>query len=289
MASENQEPLFFRTAADFRRWLLKNHDKKDSVWLGFYKPVAGVSGLKSKEAVDQALCFGWIFGIIKSVDPLSYKMQFHRRKKNSAWSAGTLKRARELEKAGLLHASGKRALAERDRSSPSEKEPRFTPSQSKAFKANKKAWEFFENQTPSYRKYMQMWVNGAKREETREKRLRMLIEDSASGSKLRRIVEATEKIKKRHPPGATPIEEARNIGPVTGVELRSVGIDTVEKLKSLGWERAFEQLIQMYPHRLNLNMAVGLIAAIEDKDWRKIDPEEKAEARALIRARRREF
>src|SRR5690606_33138575 len=112
----------------------------------------------------------------------------------------------------------------------------------------------FTSQTQSYQKYTTMWVMSAKRRETQLRRLEELIRDSGNESKLTRILEASEKAKPTYEPGKTPIEAAKNLGLVSGAELRSVGIDTLEKLKDLGWEEAFSKLIELYPQRINLNM-----------------------------------
>lgn len=276
-------PKFFKSAKEFRKWLEKNHDREKEIWVGFYKKHAGPT-LLSKDAVDQAICFGWAYGVLRGIDHLSYVIRFTPRRPKSAFSVTTLKRARELEKLGLMHEAGKKAVANRKKDLSEKRDVEFSPAILKRFKANKKAWAFFEKQTPSYRRYMILWVMQAKREETREKRVEMLIADSARESKLARVVEASEKIKKRFAPGQTPIEEARNLGPVSGGELRSLGIETVEQLKAMGWEKAFHRLCELYPHRANMNMLKSLIGAVDDVDWRKLDSEQKAEAKAVLSA-----
>lgn len=283
------EPHFFKSASEFRRWLEKNHNKATDIWVGLYKKGANDFGMSQSEAIDQALCFGWIFGIIKGLDHLTYQIRFVRRKPNSAWSLPTIKRAKQLKKIGLMHSSGIKALESRDRKKSEEKPPEFSGQQIKLFKANKKAWEFFNTQTKSYKRYTTWWVISAKRPETQLKRLQMLIEDSASGSKLRRIVEALNKIKKTYEPGKTPIEEAKNIGPVCGQELRSVGVETVEQLQALGWEEAAYKLCETYPNRINLNMMTGLIGAVENQHWRDIGPSAKASAKNFLRILKRQL
>ena len=116
-------------------------------------------------------------------------------------------------------------------------------------------------------------------------RLNELIQDSESQTKLKRILASLEKIRKnemaRYPAGQTPIEKGKNIGLTTGAELRSLGIDTLEKLKSRGWESVFEILVQNYPHRCNRNMLFALVGAVEDQSIRKLDPDLKGQARSF--------
>lgn len=224
---------------------------------------------------------------MKGIDEYSYQIRLVPRKKNSVWSLSAVKYAQQLIKTGEMKKAGKMAFESRNKKRSQTKEPEYTQKQLKLFKSNTKAWEFYTRQTVSYQKYMRWWVASAVREETQMKRLQMLIEDSANGTKLRKILEAEAKYqKKKFPnaePGKTPIEAAKNIGPVTGAELRNVGFDTLEKLKETGWEEAFEKVCEVYPHRINLNMLVGLIATIEDVDWRKLDPNLKAQARSYLR------
>ncbi len=210
-------------------------------------------------------------------------MDFLPRKAKGGWSHLNIKRFQELKKKGLAHRSGLSAFEQRDKAKSIHENPSFSGQQLRKFKDNNKAWAFFCAQTPSYQRYMISWVISAKKVETQEKRLKMLIEDSGAESKLKRVVDALAKIqKKNHKPGHTPIEEARNIGPVCGSELRSLEIDTVEKFKSLGWERTFQRMVEHYPHRFNLNLAMALAAAFEDQDIRKLDPDLKAEAKAIF-------
>jgi uncharacterized protein YdeI (YjbR/CyaY-like superfamily) len=287
-----ENPRFFNSAKLFREWLQKNYKKPQEIWLGFYKKGYDKTALTYIEALDIAMCFGWTGNVIKGMDQFSYKVKFLPRRPKSIWSHDNIKKFHELNKKGLVKKAGLEAFEKRDKGKSQEKVPELTSKLIKRFKANKKAWEFFSHQTKSYQKYMAWWVISAKQESTQLKRLDMLIEDSANGSKLRRVVEAVNKIEARkqdHPPGETPIEHARNIGPVCGSELRSIGISTVEKLQSVGWEDVFCQICEKYPNRLNLNMAVGLAAAVENQDWKKISPNLKARAKLLLLQLKRDF
>jgi uncharacterized protein YdeI (YjbR/CyaY-like superfamily) len=181
--------LFVKTPAQLRMWLTKNHDKKKELWVGFYKKSVNRPGITYSEAVDQALCFGWIDGIRKSIDDISYMNRFSPRKPNSTWSAVNITRAEELTELGLMDPSGLKAFRERNprmsqRYSYETKPPELAPDFEKRFRRNKKAWSFFETQPPGYRRTALFWVISAKREETRRRRLDTLIEDSENGRRL---------------------------------------------------------------------------------------------------------
>jgi uncharacterized protein YdeI (YjbR/CyaY-like superfamily) len=274
--------LTFTSEKELRQWYLKKSNELDSFWLQLSKKATGLQPLSSQEAMDVALCFGWSGITIRRIDPFSYKIQFRRRRPKSKWSQLNIKRFKQLKKMGKIHPSGLLAFAKRDLKGSEPKRSNFSSQQLKAFKKNKKAWSFFTQQSPSYQKYMTQWVSGAKREETRNARLRELIHDSTNGTKLLRIVKAQEKTKPKYEPGKTPIEAGMNLGYVTGAELRDVGIDTVEKLQRKGWEETAYRLIELYPHRLNLNMLCSLIGAIEKQNRTNIDPQLKQQAKKFI-------
>ncbi len=176
---------FFKTPADFRGWLEKHHDTSAELWVGFYKKQSGHKSITWPESVDQALCFGWIDGIRKSIDEVSYKIRFTPRRAGSIWSAVNTKRAGELIDLGLMNAAGSKAFEARKeyRSGIYAYEQRsatLEPPYEKLLKKNKQAWAFFYAQPAWYRKQVSWWVVCAKREETRLKRLNRLIEDSAN-------------------------------------------------------------------------------------------------------------
>lgn len=278
------KPRFFKTEKELRHWFTKNHDRAQEIWVGLYKGKSNDGRLTQRQAIDQSLCFGWGSGVIKGLDILTYTIKFVPRRSRSGWSYLNKKRFLELQKQGLVHRAGSAAFARRDDTKSFQENPRLPTRYLKIFRADRLAWSFFSAQTESYQRYTTWWVISAKQEKTRDKRFQMLLEDSRNQHKLTRILKAIAQVsrKKEYPVGQTPIEAGRNIGPVTGGELRSIGVETVEKFKRLGWERTFRLMVQHYPHRLNLNMAVGLLALQEDQDWRKLDPDLKAEARALI-------
>ena len=182
--------VYFKSGAEFRKWLVKNHESAKELFVAFYKKDSGKKGITYKEAVDQALCFGWIDGVINKVDDLSYSHRFSPRKSSSIWSVINTKRAEELIDIGQMHPAGLKAFNERDKkktklysfeNKPQELEPSFL----KLFKANTQAWNFFQLQPPGYKKVSIHWVTSAKREETKLKRLNTLIEDSANHKRLK--------------------------------------------------------------------------------------------------------
>ena len=183
------KPQFFETPAAFRAWLEKHHDSATELLVGFYKIGSGRPSITWPESVDQALSFGWIDGIRKRIDEESYTIRFTPRKRGSIWSAVNIRRATDLIKTGAMTAAGLRAFEQRsDRKSAIyayENAPRnLSPAEEKQFRRNRKAWSFFNDQAPSYRRLAIYWITSAKKEETRARRLALLIEDSANERRL---------------------------------------------------------------------------------------------------------
>ena len=180
---------FFTTQEDFRKWLKKNHKKEKELLVGFYRANSGIPSMTWPESVDQALCFGWIDGVRKSVDKDSYSIRFTPRKTTSIWSAINIKKVEELTKAGLMRPEGLKAFSFR-----TEKKSRvysheneaidLAPAYEKQFKKNKLAWDFFKVQAPSYRKVMIHWIMKAKQEETRLSRLEKTIKISEQQKRM---------------------------------------------------------------------------------------------------------
>ena len=187
------EPSYFRSADEFRSWLAKNHAKSTELVVGFYKKDSGKPSITYPEALDQALCFGWIDGVRRSVDGLSYSVRFTPRKKDSYWSKVNTKRAMELTKLGLMQPAGLKAFAARDRAATRrysfERENAKLPlAYAKQFQATPDAWAFFQSQAPYYQRMASWWIISAKQEETRLRRLQTLIDDCR---KHRRIGQLT--------------------------------------------------------------------------------------------------
>ncbi|MGH2453596.1 MAG: YdeI/OmpD-associated family protein [bacterium] len=185
--SMKPKPLFFATPAAMRTWLSTHHDTAGELWVGFFKRSSGKPSITWPESVDQALCFGWIDGIRKSIDDISYVIRFTPRRPRSTWSAVNTRRVAELTALGLMQPAGLKAFRERApaRSGIYAYEQRHAarlePAQQRRFRANKKAWEYFQAQPPSYRQTAIWWVVTAKRDETRVRRLATLIEASGAG------------------------------------------------------------------------------------------------------------
>lgn len=184
------KPKFFPTPADFRRWLEKNHASETELWVGFYKKATGRPSITWPEAVDEALCFGWIDGIRKSLDAESYVNRLTPRRPGSNWSEINTRRAKELIRAGLMRPAGLKAFKARDPeksgvySFEQRQAAKLSPEAERKFKANKRAWKFFESQPPGYRRIATWYVVSAKQEQTRARRLARLIKDSAEGRRI---------------------------------------------------------------------------------------------------------
>ncbi|HYI09167.1 MAG TPA: YdeI/OmpD-associated family protein [Thermoanaerobaculia bacterium] len=188
----------FASQAAFRKWLEKNHDQVPELYVGFYNQKSGRGGLTYKEAVDESLCFGWIDGVRKNVDEESYTNRFTPRKAKSYWSAINTKRYQELDALGLVAPPGRSAFEARDATKTAQysferESADLEPAMRKKLEANKKAAAYFDAQPPYYRRLASWFVIGAKKEETREKRLALLIEVSAKGERLPGFVPAKKK------------------------------------------------------------------------------------------------
>jgi uncharacterized protein YdeI (YjbR/CyaY-like superfamily) len=181
------EPTFFATPADFRAWLERHHQSHSELIVGFHKKGTGRPSITWSEAVDQALCFGWIDGVRRRIDDTSYSIRFTPRKARSTWSAVNIKRMKELVDEGLVAPAGLAAFERRtdDRTAIYSYEQRraatLDPEQERRLRADERANAFFETQPPSYRRAAIHWVTSAKKPESRERRLAQLIECSAAG------------------------------------------------------------------------------------------------------------
>ena len=182
------EPRYFATAADFRRWLEANHDTAPELLVGFWKKCTGKPSIDWPQARDQALCFGWIDGVRKSLGEEAYTIRFTPRRKGSIWSKVNVERFAALKAEGLMTPAGERALEESTGPSGVYAYERplaeLSAEQEALFRENKAAWADWEKRPPGYRKVVLHWVTSAKRPETRAKRLATLIECSAEGEKI---------------------------------------------------------------------------------------------------------
>jgi uncharacterized protein YdeI (YjbR/CyaY-like superfamily) len=182
------QPTTFETPDDFRAWLERHHDTATELWVGFHRKSTGRPSMTWAEAVDEALCFGWIDGKTKRIDEGSWMIRFTPRRRGSVWSARNIGRVQELRRLRRMRPAGLRAFEARreDRSGIYSYEQRhravLDPAFEARFRKRRKAWAWFEAKAPSYRQAAIRWVMTAKREETRERRLHQLIEASAAGT-----------------------------------------------------------------------------------------------------------
>lgn len=182
--SASEKATFFATPAEFRAWLKKHHSSTSELWVGFYKKGSGRPSITWPEAVDEALCVGWIDGIRKSIDEESYRIRFTPRKPRSTWSAVNLARVEALTREGRMRPAGLEAFAKRKEAKTGiyayeqRKAAELDEVSEQRFRSDPEAWEYFQSRPPGYRKTAIWWVVSAKREETRRKRLEQLIEES---------------------------------------------------------------------------------------------------------------
>lgn len=188
------QPKFFKTSLDFRKWLEKNHKNKDELLVGFYKKETGKASITWPESVDQALCFGWIDGVRRTIDEESYMIRFTPRRPGSIWSAVNLKKMEALKAQGLVFPAGLAAYERRkDHKSAiysfeqKKDNIKLPPAFEKEFKKNKNAWAFFSKSAPSYQRAAIWLVISAKQEATKWKRLKALVEDSAAGLRIKQL------------------------------------------------------------------------------------------------------
>jgi uncharacterized protein YdeI (YjbR/CyaY-like superfamily) len=179
---------FFPTEADFRRWLELNHESADELLVGFWKKGSGKRSIDWPRGRDQALCFGWIDGVRKSLGDEAYTIRFTPRRKGSIWSKVNLDRFAALKAAGQMTPAGERALAESTGPSGVYAYERplaeLAADEEAQFRANSTAWADWAKRPPGYRRVVLHWVTSAKKPETRAKRLGILVQSSAAGEKI---------------------------------------------------------------------------------------------------------
>jgi uncharacterized protein YdeI (YjbR/CyaY-like superfamily) len=184
------KPLFFPSPAEWRRWLASHHKSAGELRVGFYKRESGKPSLTWAEAVDEALCYGWIDGVRKRINGHSYTIRFTPRRRTSTWSAVNVRRVKELIRRGRMRTAGTRAYLARSQANTGiysfEQRRVVLPSVlQRQFKASTAAWRFFQSQAPWYQRAAIWWVVSAKREETRRRRLAVLIDDSGHARTIR--------------------------------------------------------------------------------------------------------
>jgi uncharacterized protein YdeI (YjbR/CyaY-like superfamily) len=177
---------FFRSPADLRRWFETHHADRSEIWIGFHKAHTGRVGVRYPEAVDEALCFGWIDTTVRRIDVDRYTNRFTPRRPDSFWSTVNRRRFAELEKAGRVHESGRRAFDRQPKSQPklysSELNLRLAPALVTRLRAQPVAERYFRSRPRGYRRRATFWVMSARRPETRERRFGILLRASAQGT-----------------------------------------------------------------------------------------------------------
>lgn len=183
------EPRFFASQEAFRTWLEKRHSTATELWVGLVRNGSGLRGIGYREALDEALCFGWIDGVRRSLDAGRWTIRFTPRKPGSVWSEVNIRRARELAAEGRMRPAGLAAFAERDEAkarsySYERAASELGPALEQEFRRHAAAWAFFQAQPPYYRRVVTFYVASAKKEETRRRRLASVIAHSARGERL---------------------------------------------------------------------------------------------------------
>ena len=196
--ADTMKPKFFSTPAEFREWLERNHDSASELLIGFHKKSSGKKSITYAEALDEALCFGWIDGVRKKLNETSYVQRFTPRKPRSIWSNINVNHVERLKKEGRMHAAGLEAYERRDPKRTGiysfENRPReLSPAYEKKFRANKKAWEFFQAQPTYYKNLLIFRTMSARKEETQLRRLEQLIEVSAKGQRMGMLEKGPQK------------------------------------------------------------------------------------------------
>ena len=187
-----EAPTFFPEAADFEAWLAKHHTSVGHLWVGYYKKATGKPSVTWEETVDEALCYGWIDGIRKSRDDESYVIRFTPRKPTSVWSQRNIDLVERLTTEGRMKPEGLAAFAHKDVHPDSgyrvaDLVGELTAEMIGRFKTTPGAWEFYQRQPPGYRRQTANWVMAAKREETRQRRLSTLIDDSGNRLRIKQL------------------------------------------------------------------------------------------------------
>ena len=182
------KPTYFRTSADFRRWLKANHDTAPELLVGFWKKSTGNPSIDWPQARDQALCFGWIDGIRKSLGDDAYTIRFTPRRKGSIWSKVNVERFAALKADGQMTEAGERAYEENKHKTGlySYEKPlaSLSADEAKAFRRHKRAWAYWESHPPGYRRLVLNWITTARKAETRARRLATLVDDCDAGRRI---------------------------------------------------------------------------------------------------------
>ncbi|WP_244898257.1 YdeI/OmpD-associated family protein [Paenibacillus xylanexedens] len=199
MAGTMGDVVFFKNQEEFNDWLEEHYAEASEIWVGYFGISTGHASLTWSASVDAALCFGWIDGIRKTIDKQSYKIRFTPRKVNSVWSAVNVKKVKALIQLGKMRPEGMHVFNNRTDAQGYSSEQRnveLAKEYEEQIKANQTAWLFFTNLSPSYKRDSILWVMSAKKEETRLRRLGMLIASSEEGLKFQHCKKIYYRIRK---------------------------------------------------------------------------------------------
>ena len=196
------KPIFFKTPAEFRKWLERNHNSAEELSLGLYKKNSRKSSITLREAQDEAICFGWIDGVARRIDETSWAIRLTPRRPGSVWSAVNIKAAHELIASGRMTPAGLAAFERRDEKrakqySYERENPDFDAVSEKMFRENEAAWDFFRGQPAGYQRLHTWWVMSAKTEETRARRLAVVIAISAQGRRIDPMISPFKQVNTR--------------------------------------------------------------------------------------------
>jgi uncharacterized protein YdeI (YjbR/CyaY-like superfamily) len=183
------KPRFFPTPSVFWQWLEQHHAAAGELLVGFHKTTSGKPSMTWPESVDAALCFGWIDGVRKRIDDVSYTIRFTPRRATSIWSAVNIRRVATLTKQGLMRPAGLKAVQGRMKHKSriyayEQRDQQLDPASEEIFRRNPAAWKFFQAQAPWYRKTVSWQIVSAKKAETKQRRLQKLIEASAQRRRI---------------------------------------------------------------------------------------------------------
>lgn len=275
---------FFINRKEFRSWLKKNHKKALFINLGFNKAAYGSQTFSFDDAKEEATCFGWNNMKRKKEDLTTFSVIFVPRGKNSTWGHTVIEAYRKLKALGLVTPAGELAFNNRKKTALEISKPKLSSKEQATFESHSKAFRFFKSQTLGYRNGIYRWILDAKQKKTRASRLRSVI----AASETSELLGYWKKMKDRRTVneeqiGPIPIEEAKNIGPKLGLDLRSIGITTLEQLQSEGWEEVALRAAELMPELCTLRFVKALAGAANDQKSNKLDPHLLAEAKALFR------
>ena len=286
--TKSQDLVFFADRAEFRSWLNKNHKKEKSINLGFYKKSYGGQNFSFIDAKEESICFGWNNRKRKKENLLVFSVQFVPRGKNSIWGHTIVAAYKKLKAKGLVKPAGEIAYQQRKDTALGILKPKLSKNNLALFKSNKKAWEFFESQSAAYRDGVFRWILDAKQEKTRVHRITLV----ATASENSDLIGYWKKVKdKKHKPktteGPTPIELAKNIGPRRGMDLRSLGIETLEQLQIEGWEEIAIKAMELSPEICTLGFLKALAGAATDQGPNTLDASTKMAVQSMYSEARR--